>query len=118
TLYPLTGEKFQIKKAKIRGIESFGMICAEDEIGVGESHDGIIVLPENTTIGTAVKDLYNVQSDYIIEIGLTANRSDATGHIGVARDLAAALSVRKNKPFTLKYPELKPIDNTTESEVC
>jgi phenylalanyl-tRNA synthetase beta chain len=118
TLYPLAGEKFQIKKAKIRGVESFGMICAEDEIGVGESHDGIIVLPENTTIGTAVKDLYNVQSDYIIEIGLTANRSDATGHIGVARDLAAALTIRKNKTYSVKYPELKPIDNSTESEVC
>ncbi len=117
TLYPVSGEKFQIKKAKIRGVESFGMICAEDEIGVGESHDGIIVLPENTAVGADVKDLYNVQSDYIFEIGLTANRSDATGHIGVARDLAAALTVRKNKPYKLKYPELKNIDTTAESEI-
>lgn len=115
TLLPLNGESFQIKKAKIRGVESFGMICAEDEIGLGESHDGIIVLPETTLVGSDAKDYYNVKTDYVIEIGLTANRSDATGHIGVARDLAAALSVRKNKKYALKYPVNSTVETGLET---
>lgn len=115
TLLPLNGEPFQIKKAKIRGVESFGMICAEDEIGLGESHDGIIVLPETTLVGSDAKDYYNVKTDYVIEIGLTANRSDATGHIGVARDLAAALSVRKNKKYVLKYPVNSTVETGLET---
>ncbi|QQR97676.1 MAG: hypothetical protein IPK18_12680 [Sphingobacteriales bacterium] len=87
TLYPKTGDAFAIKKAKIRGIESFGMICAEDEIGIGISHDGIIVLPSNTEIGIPASSIYDVYNDVIFEIGLTPNRSDAHSHIGVARDL-------------------------------
>lgn len=84
-------ESFTIKKSKIRGIESFGMICAEDEIGIGTSHAGIIVLPEDAKIGTPAKEYYNIQSDYVLEVDLTPNRVDAASHYGVARDLAAYL---------------------------
>ncbi len=93
TLYPATGEKLLIKKAKIRGVESFGMICAEDEIGLSDSHAGIMVLPPDTAIGTKASDYFKLEKDYVLEIGLTPNRGDANSHIGVARDLAAALNV-------------------------
>lgn len=81
-------KEFAIKKSKIRGVESFGMICAEDEIGVGTSHDGIIELPETVKPGTLAKDYYNVKDDYMFEVDLTPNRIDAASHFGVARDLA------------------------------
>ena len=84
-------ETFTIKKSKIRGEESFGMICAEDEIGIGDSHDGIIVLPDTVAPGTLAKDYYNVKSDYVLEVDITPNRVDAASHYGVARDLAAYL---------------------------
>lgn len=84
-------ESFTIKKSKIRGEESFGMICAEDEIGIGTSHDGIIILPDNAQVGTLAKDYYNIKSDYILEVDITPNRIDAASHFGVARDLAAYL---------------------------
>ncbi|WP_455497905.1 phenylalanine--tRNA ligase subunit beta [Coprobacter sp.] len=84
-------ETFTIKKSKIRGEESFGMICAEDEIGIGDSHDGIIVLPDSAVSGTLAKDYYNVKSDYVLEVDITPNRVDAASHYGVARDLAAYL---------------------------
>lgn len=84
-------ESFKIKKSKIRGEESFGMICAEDEIGIGASHDGIIVLPSEALVGTLAKDYYNIKSDYIFEVDITPNRVDAASHYGVARDLAAFL---------------------------
>jgi len=84
-------ESFTIKKSKIRGVESNGMICAEDEIGIGTSHDGIIVLPENAIVGTPAKKYYNVESDYVLEVDITPNRIDAASHYGVARDLAAYL---------------------------
>ena len=86
-----SGEPFSIKKAKIRGAESFGMICAEDEIGLGESHAGIMVLPADTVPGTKASDLFRVYSDHIFEIGLTPNRMDAMSHLGVARDVCAYL---------------------------
>ncbi len=90
TLYD--GDKeFQIKKSKIRGVESFGMICAEDEIGVGTSHDGIIVLSEEVAPGTPAAEYYNLKSDYVLEVDLTPNRVDAASHYGVARDVAAWL---------------------------
>ena len=89
-LYPLNNEKFKITKSKIRNEISQGMICAEDEIGVGNSHDGIIVLNNKVKKGTKVSDLYDNYSDKIINIGLTPNRSDAMSHFGVARDLRAA----------------------------
>lgn len=82
-------KEFAIKKSKIRGVESFGMICAEDEIGVGTSHNGIIELPETVKPGTLAKDYYNVKDDYMFEVDLTPNRIDAASHFGVARDLAA-----------------------------
>ncbi|MDH6354661.1 phenylalanyl-tRNA synthetase beta chain [Dysgonomonas sp. PH5-45] len=84
-------ESFTIKKSKIRGEESFGMICAEDEIGIGTSHNGIIVLPAEAVPGTLAKDYYNIKSDYVLEVDITPNRVDATSHFGVARDLAAYL---------------------------
>ena len=90
TLYD--GDKeFQIKRSKIRGVESLGMICAEDEIGVGQSHDGIIVIPEEgaPAPGTPAAEFYNLQSDWVMEVDLTPNRIDAASHYGVARDLAA-----------------------------
>jgi len=90
-LYPITGESFTIKESKIRGELSQGMLCAADEIGVGTSHDGIIVLPAEKAVGKEVAELYNVSSDNIFEIGLTPNRADAVSHYGVARDLAAVL---------------------------
>jgi phenylalanyl-tRNA synthetase beta chain len=90
-LYPSSGEPFQIKKAKIRGIESFGMICAEDEIGLGESHDGIMVLDADKVPGTKAAELFETYTDYIFEIGLTPNRMDAMSHLGVARDVCAYL---------------------------
>ncbi|MEI7594646.1 MAG: phenylalanine--tRNA ligase subunit beta [Bacteroidota bacterium] len=82
---------FEIKKSKIRGAVSEGMICAEDELNIGKSHDGIMVLSNDIEIGTLAKDYFKIESDFVIEIGLTPNRSDATSHYGVARDLAAAI---------------------------
>ena len=84
-------QEFVIKKSKLRGVESNGMICAEDEIGVGTSHDGIIVLPEDAVVGTPAAEYYNLESDWLIEVDITANRADALSHWGVARDLYAWL---------------------------
>lgn len=90
-LYPTNGEPFEIKKAKIRGQASEGMICAEDEIGIGTSHAGIMVLDTNLPNGTPAKEYFEVSQDYVLEIGLTPNRADAASHLGVARDLKALL---------------------------
>ncbi len=90
-------EPFEIKKSKIRGELSEGMICAEDELGIGTSHDGIMVLDPSVKVGTPAKEFFNLYEDTIYEIGLTPNRSDATSHYGVARDLAAALNNRKEE---------------------
>ncbi|MBC7511503.1 MAG: phenylalanine--tRNA ligase subunit beta, partial [Ferruginibacter sp.] len=90
-LYPSNGEPINIKKAKIRGVESFGMICAEDEIGIGESHAGIIVLEETVAPGTKAAAIFETYADYTFEIGLTPNRMDAMSHLGVARDVCAYL---------------------------
>ncbi len=87
TIFPTTGEAITMKAAKIRGIESMGMICAEDEIGLGTDHNGIKILPADTTIGLAVADLFEPYDDHVISIGLTPNRSDAMSHLGVARDV-------------------------------
>ncbi|MEO0724855.1 MAG: phenylalanine--tRNA ligase subunit beta [Bacteroidota bacterium] len=92
-LHPTEGDPFKIKKGKIRGEVSEGMICAEDEIGLGHDHDGIIVLPADAQVGQAARDFYGVETDYVYEIGLTPNRSDATNHLGVAYDLAAVLRI-------------------------
>lgn len=92
TLYPTSGDPFKIKKGKIRGQVSMGMICAEDEIGIGYSHDGIMVLDSDAIAGQNFKTYLNQEDDYTLEIGLTPNRTDGFSHIGVARDLAAALN--------------------------
>ena len=97
-------KEFVIKKSKLRGVESNGMICAEDEIGVGTSHDGIIVLPEDAPVGQPAAEYYNLESDWLIEVDITANRADALSHYGVARDLNAWL-VRHGKPSTLHRPD-------------
>lgn len=89
TCHPMTGEPFKITKSKIRGEVSEGMLCGEDEIGLGTSHAGIVELPVDVAVGTLVKDHYNIQDDYRYEIGLTPNRADAASHLGVARDIAA-----------------------------
>lgn len=91
TLYTEEGEAWTIKKGKIRGEESFGMICAEDELGLGKSHDGIMVLPTDTIVGTPCADLFKIENDQVFEIGLTPNRADAMSHFGTARDLKAGL---------------------------
>ena len=96
-------ECFTIKKSKLRGVESNGMICAEDEIGIGTDHNGIIVLPETAVVGTPAADYYNIKSDYIIEVDITPNRADACSHYGVARDLYAWL-VQNGKKTALHRP--------------
>jgi phenylalanyl-tRNA synthetase beta chain len=93
-LYDKKGKEFPINKGKIRGEVSMGMICAEDELGLGDNHDGILVLPEGTAIGKPVAELYEVANDEVFEIGLTPNRADAMSHFGVARDLRAGLKQR------------------------
>jgi phenylalanyl-tRNA synthetase beta chain len=90
TLFPFKGDSFTIKATKIRGEVSEGMICAEDEIGLGDSHDGIIVLNTSVANGTPASEFYKIESDYVLEIGLTPNRADAASHMGVARDIKAA----------------------------
>lgn len=98
-------ECFTIKKSKLRGVESNGMICAEDEIGVGTSHEGIIVLPADVVPGTLAKDYYNVKSEYVLEVDITPNRADACSHYGVARDLYAWL-IQNGHKATLKRPSV------------
>ncbi|MDR1762649.1 MAG: phenylalanine--tRNA ligase subunit beta [Dysgonamonadaceae bacterium] len=99
-------ETFTIKKSKIRGQESNGMICAEDEIGVGTSHDGIIVLPDSAKIGTPACEYYKLESDYVLEVDITPNRIDAASHFGVARDLAAYLANQKQQTWAVKKPSV------------
>ncbi|MDR1257660.1 MAG: phenylalanine--tRNA ligase subunit beta [Tannerellaceae bacterium] len=107
-------ECFTIRKSKIRGVESHGMICAEDEIGLGTGHEGIIVLPADAAVGLPAKYYYNVKSDYVLEVDITPNRVDATSHFGVARDLTAYLR-QNGRPATLKRPSVDAfrIDDNT-----
>lgn len=107
TLYTAEGEAWKIKKGKIRGEASHGMICAEDELGLGNDHSGIIVLPEEVKVGTLAKDYYNIENDMVFEIGLTPNRSDATSHLGVAKDLAAALKINYGGDGKVKVPSVE-----------
>jgi phenylalanyl-tRNA synthetase beta chain len=104
TIYPVTGEPITMKVARIRGAESHGMICAEDEIGLGTSHAGIIVLPDDVKTGTPVADYFKPYEDWIFEIGLTPNRMEAMSHWGVARDVCAYLSHHDKKDFKPKLP--------------
>ncbi len=116
-LYDDKGEEFKIKKGKIRGEESFGMICAEDELGLGKSHDGIMILDNSLKPGTPANEVFDIENDYMIEIGLTPNRADAMGHFGVARDLKAFLLQHFNQDLEVKDPTKEEliIDNTNNS---
>ena len=101
------GESFTIKKVKIRGEVSEGMICAEDELGLGTSHDGIMVLPGELQPGSKASDYFNIEEDYVYEIGLTPNRADAASHIGSARDVAAGLNrLKKTRNYKLHLPSV------------
>jgi phenylalanyl-tRNA synthetase beta chain len=119
-------DSFKIKKSKIRGELSEGMICAEDEVGLGKSHDGIMVLNADVEIGTLAKDYFKIEDDYELEIGLTPNRADATGHIGVARDLVAVLGQSKKinlvKPsvddFKVDNNDLQITVEVEDAELC
>jgi phenylalanyl-tRNA synthetase beta chain len=120
TIYPVTAEPMTMKKAKIRGVESQGMICAEDEIGLGESHTGIMVLPADTVVGTTAAEYFKLTDDYIFEIGLTPNRSDAMSHLGVARDVCAYLSHHNKKETVVRSPfknNFKPDNQGLQMEV-
>ncbi len=108
TVHPSVGDPFTIKAAKIRGEQSEGMICAKDEIGLGDDHSGIIVLPADAVVGTPAAEYYNIESDYILEIGLTPNRADAASHIGVVRDIRAARKREIRRPSADKFV----VDNT------
>ena len=115
TVGTVLGEDFKIKKSKIRGVESFGMICAEDELGIGQSHDGIMVLDPDAVVGTPAKDYLGLATDALIEIGLTANRVDAASHIGVARDLYAYLR-HNNVPCSFKMPDVSAWADSDQGE--
>jgi len=108
TIYPSGSEPLTMKLAKIRGEESQGMICAEDEIGLGSSHDGIMVLKPETLVGISAAEYFKPYDDHIFEIGLTPNRSDAMSHLGVARDICAYLSHHERKNYSVKTPFNKP----------
>ncbi|MFD1162332.1 phenylalanine--tRNA ligase subunit beta [Hwangdonia seohaensis] len=114
TLYTAEGESWTIKKGKIRGEESHGMICAEDELGLGTSHDGIMVLDEKIKVGTRAADIFDIENDQVFEIGLTPNRADAMSHYGTARDLKAGL-IQKDIKLELITPSVSAfrVDNRT-----
>jgi phenylalanyl-tRNA synthetase beta chain len=115
TIFPITGDPLTMRVAKIRGAESHGMICAEDEVGLGSSHEGIMVLDPSAIPGTSAAAYFAPYEDHIFEIGLTPNRSDAMSHLGVARDICAYLSHHEHKSYTVRSPypkeELKPSEN-------
>lgn len=110
-LYDKDGSEFRIKESKLRGEISKGMICAEDELGLGDSHEGIMVLPDNIPAGTPASEVFHVETDTVFEIGLTPNRADAMSHLGVARDLAARLKYQ-GEPLEITLPqrEIQPTD--------
>lgn len=122
TVHPNEGEPFKINKSKIRGEVSEGMICAEDEIGLGTSHHGIMVLPEDAPVGMAAKTYFNIEDDFVFEIGLTPNRADAASHLGVARDLAAYLRTEHELPnveaFAVENENLKIEVAVEATEAC
>ena len=114
-LYSDEGEEWVIKKGKIRGEVSEGMICAEDELGLGDSHDGIMVLDESVQAGTKASDYFNIEEDYVYDIDLTPNRSDATSHIGVAKDLAAYLKINNNHSGEVILPDVSSFNKDSDS---
>jgi phenylalanyl-tRNA synthetase beta chain len=116
-LYPSPDQPLKMKVSKIRDVESFGMLCAEDELGLGESHAGIMVLDPSAKVGTPAADYLQLESDVQIEIGLTPNRADAMGHVGVARDVYAYLSCHESLDKILKLKELDIITKTSDLPV-
>ncbi len=114
-LYSPEGEPWEIKKVKVRGETSEGMICAEDELGLGDDHSGIMVLDDDLEVGTPARDHYNVETDYVFEIGLTPNRSDATCHLGIARDVHAYLVINEGYDKEIRIPEVQDfsVDDTS-----
>ena len=117
TIYPTGGDSLTMKKAKIRGVESFGMICAEDEIGLSDNHAGIMILPDNAAIGLPAADYFHPYTDFIFEIGLTPNRMDAMSHLGVAKDVCAYIShhIKKDSHVKLPYKNI-PSANALKAE--
>jgi phenylalanyl-tRNA synthetase beta chain len=105
-LYPNSLENFKIKVSKIRGVESFGMLCAEDELGIGSAHDGILVLDPGLDAGTPLAKVFELDDDYCLEIGLTPNRADALGHLGVARDVVAHLNFHQKDSLKVMVPSV------------
>ena len=120
-LHPTSGNPLEIKKSKIRGVVSEGMICAEDELGIGTSHDGILILSNDAIPGTSASDYLKLEDDVVFEIGLTPNRSDAASHYGVARDLAAVLSCKtESNNYQAKLSgihELPPPSGTLTTQI-
>lgn len=116
TLYDAEGKPFKIKKGKIRGEVSIGMICAEDELGLGSSHDGIMVLDDSATVGSDAADYFDISSDTVFDIGLTPNRSDATYHIGCAEDLAAYLRINHDLHKSVSKPSVSAFDSKHTSK--
>ena len=106
TIYPIEGEAIHIKKGKIRGEVSMGMICAEDEIGLAKNHDGIMVLDKKAKVGSEAAHYFKIESDYAIEIGLTPNRTDGMSHIGIARNLAGVISLEDKKVNAITWPDV------------
>lgn len=121
TLYPIGSEEpLVLKKGKIRGEISEGMICSEDELGIGKDHSGIVVLPDDVPIGTPAREYFKIEADVVYDIGLTPNRSDATNHIGVARDVAAYLKINHGHSGEVRLPSVdnfKPDNNSLPVEV-
>ena len=118
-LYPIEGDSFKINKSKIRGEVSEGMICAEDEIGLGHSHEGIMVLDADAVPGSLAKDYFKLNDDYLYEIGLTPNRADAASHLGTARDIAAFLKIAVKRPDVSAFKvddNSRPIEVVVENE--
>ena len=123
-LIPFSGEPFEIRKSKIRGEVSEGMLCAADEVGLGTSHEGLLILPDDSKVGSPVADIIGVENDVVFEIGLTPNRADATSHIGVARDINAVFSKSRTsaliKPSVSAFNESKlpcPITVVIQDEI-
>tara|TARA_B100000686_G_C16804794_1_gene989172 strand:+ start:985 stop:3402 length:2418 start_codon:yes stop_codon:yes gene_type:complete len=115
-IYTIDGNEIKIKSAKIRGEESFGMICAEDELGIGHSHEGIIVLEDTAKIGTPCSEIFEVSNDYVMEIALTPNRADAMSHLGVARDLKAAF-IQNNIPYEWSIPSVEMFPTSSNTKI-
>lgn len=115
TLYPNPDEAFKIKLSKIRGVESAGMLCAEDELGLGKGHAGILVLDNSFAIGTPAATVFELEDDFTIEIGLTPNRADAMGHIGIVRDYIAYENVHNGKNLSLHFPEVQSLKTNNHS---